>query len=182
MTPGLDAGPCLAQESTADRSRRRRRPTRNAPRSTRAKLVLRVIDELAAGTCQSNRTNPVAARKPPRLTKDHGAIDRSCAAHEIKNQIRAVPPLARAFTFWHLTRAPPCDSTSTASNSPPANTLRRAGIPATSWTPRRMSLLIATARCSARNPHRPTRRQTHHVRRRLPPRQSRLRGDKFAPT
>ena len=116
MTPGLDAGPCLAQAAHADRSGRRRRPNskRGLPQLG-AESGVRVVDELAAGTAKPIEQNPAQASKAPRLTKEQGAIDWSRRAAEIKNQVRAVRPWPRAYTFWHRERSPRrCGSTSTA--------------------------------------------------------------------
>jgi methionyl-tRNA formyltransferase len=41
------------------------------------------------------------ASKAPRLDKSDGLIDWSRSAVAVKNQIRAVQPWPKAFTFWH---------------------------------------------------------------------------------
>ena len=72
-----------------------------------ADLVLGVIDELEAGTAQPINQDKTLASKAPRLKKDQGMIDWSRPALEIKNQVRAVRPWPRAYTFWHRTGAEP---------------------------------------------------------------------------
>ena len=107
MTPGLDAGPCLAQQRTpidpdADAA------TLEARLSVLgAALVRRVVDQLAAGTTVPVEQTPGEASKAPRLTKEHGAIDWTRSAFEIKNLVRAVQPWPRAYTFWHRSEGAP---------------------------------------------------------------------------
>lgn len=107
MTPGLDAGPCLAQERTPidpdeDAAMLEARLARLG-----ADLVLRVVDELAAGTAKPVEQDASEASKAPRLAKEQGAIDWSRPAVEIKNLVRAVQPWPRAHTFWHRGDAAP---------------------------------------------------------------------------
>jgi methionyl-tRNA formyltransferase len=107
MTPGLDAGPCLAQERTPigpdeDAAELEKRLSQFG-----AELVLRVVDELAAGTAKPIEQNPSEASNAARLTKEQGAIDWSRPAAEIKNLVRAVQPWPRAYTFWHRDDATP---------------------------------------------------------------------------
>ena len=107
MTPGLDAGPCLAQESTPINPDEDAAALESRLAALGAKLILRVVDELAAGAARPIEQNPAAASKAPRLTKEHGAIDWSRPAFEIKNLVRAVQPWPRAYTFWHRPDGPP---------------------------------------------------------------------------
>jgi methionyl-tRNA formyltransferase len=107
MTPGLDAGPCLAQERTPIDPDEDAGMLETRLAALGAKLVLRVVDELAAGTARPVEQNPGEASKAPRLTKEHGAIDWSRAAAEIKNLVRALRPWPRAYTFWHRSEGPP---------------------------------------------------------------------------
>jgi methionyl-tRNA formyltransferase len=107
MTPGLDAGPCLAQESTPIDPDEDAAALETRLAALGAKLVLRVVDELTAGTATPIDQNSAAASTAPRLTKEHGAIDWSRPAAEIKNLVRAVQPWPRAYTFWHRSDGPP---------------------------------------------------------------------------
>jgi len=107
MTPGLDAGPCLAQERTPIDPDEDAATLETRLAALGATLVLRVVDELAAGTAQPVEQNPGEASKAPRLTKEHGAIDWSRSAIEIKNLVRAVQPWPRAYTFWHRSEGAP---------------------------------------------------------------------------
>jgi methionyl-tRNA formyltransferase len=101
MTPGLDAGPCLAQERTPIDPDEDAAMLEARLSQLGAELVLRVVDELASGTAKPVEQNAGEASKAPRLTKEQGAIDWCRSAIEIKNLIRAVQPWPRAYTFWH---------------------------------------------------------------------------------
>jgi methionyl-tRNA formyltransferase len=107
MTPGLDAGPCLAQKRTPIDPDEDAATLEARLAALGAKLVLRVVDELGAGTAQPIEQNSGEASKAPRLTKEHGAIDWGRPAIEIKNLVRAVQPWPRAYTFWHRSAGAP---------------------------------------------------------------------------
>jgi len=100
MAPGLDAGPCLAQERTPIDPDEDAATLESRLAALGAALVLRVVDELAIGAARSIEQDPTEASKAPRLTKEHGAIDWSRSAIEIKNLVRAVQPWPRAYTYW----------------------------------------------------------------------------------
>jgi methionyl-tRNA formyltransferase len=101
MTPGLDAGPLLAQQRTAINPDEDAEQLEARLAAMGADAVLRVVDELESGTVRSITQDKSLASKAPRLKKEQGAIDWSRPAPEIKNQIRALRPWPRAFTFWH---------------------------------------------------------------------------------
>ena len=100
MTAGLDAGPCLGVDVVAidpDESAGELE-ARLAARG--GDLVLSIIDALAAGTATPVKQDRQQASKAPRLEKEHGAIDWSRSAQQIKNQVRALDPWPRAYTAW----------------------------------------------------------------------------------
>lgn len=100
MTAGLDAGPCLGIDVLAidpDESAGELE-ARLAARG--GDLVLSVIDALAGGTATPIKQDRTQASKAPRLEKEHGAIDWSRSAQDIKNQVRALDPWPRAYTNW----------------------------------------------------------------------------------
>jgi methionyl-tRNA formyltransferase len=105
MTPGLDAGPLVAQERTTIDPDEDAAQLEARLAVLGAELVLRVVDELQAGTSKSIPQDASQASKAPRLKKEQGEIDWSRPAHEIKNQVRALRPWPRAFTFWQLAGA-----------------------------------------------------------------------------
>ncbi len=100
MTPGLDAGPIVGVDRVAidPNETAGELEARLAVRG--AELMLRVVDELAAGNSSSLEQDKSQATKAPRLTKEHGQIDWSRSALEIKNQVRALQPWPRAYTDW----------------------------------------------------------------------------------
>ena len=105
MTPGLDAGPCLGQQRTPIDPDEDAAALEARLAAMGAKLVLDVVAQLAAGTAQPVVQDVAQASKAPRLTKEHGAIDWSRSAVEIKNLVRAVRPWPRAYTYWHRVAA-----------------------------------------------------------------------------
>lgn len=105
MTPGLDAGPLLAQQSMPIGADEDAEQLETRLAAMGAELVLRVIDELETGTAKPIAQDTSLASKAPRLKKEQGAIDWSRPAQEIKNQVRALRPWPRAFTFWQRTGA-----------------------------------------------------------------------------
>jgi methionyl-tRNA formyltransferase len=107
MTPGLDAGPLLAQQRTPIDPDEDAVQLEARLAAIGAELVLRVIDDLQAGTAKPIPQDAKQASKAPRLKKEQGAIDWSRPAQEIKNQVRALRPWPRAFTFWHRAGAEP---------------------------------------------------------------------------
>jgi methionyl-tRNA formyltransferase len=107
MTPGLDAGPCMAQQRTPIDPDEDAGQLEERLAALGAELVLRVVDELEAGTAKPIAQDASLASKAPRLKKEQGAIDWSRTSQEIKNQVRGLRPWPRAFTFWHRAGAEP---------------------------------------------------------------------------
>ena len=70
-------------------------------------LVLRTIDALKAGNLEAMAQDPALASKAPRLRKTDGLIDWSRPAAAIKNQIRALEPWPKTYTFWRRQKGPP---------------------------------------------------------------------------
>jgi methionyl-tRNA formyltransferase len=101
MTPGLDSGPLLAQQRTPIEPDEDSEQLETRLARIGADAVVRVVAELESGTAQSIAQDKSQASKAPRLTKEQGAIDWSRSASQIKDQIRALRPWPRAYTFWH---------------------------------------------------------------------------------
>jgi methionyl-tRNA formyltransferase len=107
MTPGLDAGPCLVQQRTPIGPDETAEELESRLAAMGADLVCSVIDQLALGNVRPIEQDSAEASKAPRLKKEDGAIDWSQSAEEIKNQIRAMQPWPRTFTFWHRAEGEP---------------------------------------------------------------------------
>ncbi len=170
MTPGLDAGPCLAQESTPIDPDEDAAELEARLAALGAKLVLRVVDELAAGTAKPIEQNPAEASKAPRLAKEDGAIDWSRSAIEIKNQVRAVQPWPRAYTFWHRSDGPAVRlNIDRVQLAAPGELASASGLVVDAIK----STLVVHRHRPPGNPDSPTRRQARHDGRRFPAGQSR---------
>ncbi len=105
MTTGLDAGDMLAQEAidilpdeTAGELEARLAPLG-------ARLALRVIDQLAAGTAHGVKQDKAQVTKAPKLKKEDGLID--WARDPVANKVRAMQPWPTAFTFFRRDGKPP---------------------------------------------------------------------------
>ena len=107
MTPGLDAGPLLAQQRTPIDSDEDAEQLETRLAAMGAEAVLAVVDQLESGVAQSIAQDKSLASKAPRLKKEQGAIDWSRPGSEIKNQIRGLRPWPRAYTFWHRSGGEP---------------------------------------------------------------------------
>jgi methionyl-tRNA formyltransferase len=101
MTAGLDAGPILAQQRTPIDPDEDAAQLEERLAAMGAGAILAVIEALESNTTRPIIQDVTQASKAPRLKKEQGAIDWSRGAREIKNQVRALRPWPRAFTFWH---------------------------------------------------------------------------------
>jgi methionyl-tRNA formyltransferase len=101
MTPRVDAGPCIGQAATGIE------PDETAvelePRLAQlgAWLVRRSVDAIDEGRLEVLPQDSSLASKAPRLKKTDGRIDWSRSAAAIRNQIRAMEPWPKTYTFWH---------------------------------------------------------------------------------
>jgi methionyl-tRNA formyltransferase len=100
MTPGLDAGPILGIGRVAIDPDETAGQLEDKLAQRGGELVLSVIESLAAGTSQPIPQDKAQASKAPRLEKEQGTIDWFKTALAIKNQIRALDPWPRAYTYW----------------------------------------------------------------------------------
>lgn len=101
MTPKVDAGPCIAQAVIEIDPDETANVLEERLAETGQWLVRRSVDLLEQGQIEVLPQNPLLASKAPRLKKSDGAIDWSRTAVELKNQVRALEPWPRTFTFWH---------------------------------------------------------------------------------
>src|SRR5205814_7297739 len=72
-----------------------------------ARLALRVLDQLAAGTTSGVKQDKAQVTRAPKLTKEHGLIDWTRPARAVCNQVRAMQPWPTAYTYWHRTGKEP---------------------------------------------------------------------------
>jgi methionyl-tRNA formyltransferase len=107
MTPGLDAGPLLAQQRTPIDPDEDAEQLEVRLAALGAEAVLQVVDELEAGTAKPIAQDKRQASKAPRLKKEQGAINWARPAREIKNQVRGLRPWPRAYAFWQRSAGEP---------------------------------------------------------------------------
>lgn len=100
MTPRVDAGPSLAQVRTPIDAEENAVELERRLAELGAPLVCRTIDELAAGCARPLPQDRHLASPARRLRKSDGQIDWSRTAEQIKNQIRALEPWPKTFTYW----------------------------------------------------------------------------------
>jgi methionyl-tRNA formyltransferase len=110
MTPRLDSGPILATRSTAID------PNEAHPdlEARLAQLGIEPVQDAIERLASWDRNSPIGtpqdpakATKAPRLKKQHGAVDWSLSAEQIRNQVRALKPWPTTFTFWKRQNAEP---------------------------------------------------------------------------
>jgi methionyl-tRNA formyltransferase len=107
MTPKVDAGPCVAQAATQIGPDETAVEIEARLAETGARLVRQAIDSLEAGRLEALPQDPALASKARRLKKTDGQIDWSRPAQAIKNQIRALEPWPKTYTYWHRREGQP---------------------------------------------------------------------------
>lgn len=99
MQPRVDAGPMLAQASTAIGDDETAGELTERLAELGAPLVVEVIDAMEAGTTKPIPQDRSQASRAPRIKKSQGLIDWSRTAEEICRQVRAMQPWPTAYTF-----------------------------------------------------------------------------------
>ncbi|CAN5542943.1 methionyl-tRNA formyltransferase [soil metagenome] len=101
ISPGLDSGDMLAQESlpilpaeTAGELEFRLGPLG-------ARLCVDVVRQMKLGPVTGTKQDSALVTKAPKLTKEMGLIDWNQSADRVINQIRAMQPWPTAYTFLH---------------------------------------------------------------------------------
>jgi methionyl-tRNA formyltransferase len=107
ITPRIDAGGCLAQTRVAIGPEETAAELEVRLAQLGARLTCETIDRLESGDIRAIPQDAVLVTKAPRLKKTDGAIDWSRPALAIKNQIRALEPWPKTYTFWHRPDGPP---------------------------------------------------------------------------
>lgn len=103
MTPRLDGGPILALRQLTIGSEETHPELESRLARLGIEPVAEAIEKLAGwdGTSLIGSLQDAAlVSKAPRLKKEHGAVDWSRSAEEIRNQVRALKPWPGTFTFW----------------------------------------------------------------------------------
>jgi methionyl-tRNA formyltransferase len=101
MTPRVDAGPVVAQGRVPINPDETAVQLEKRLAEIAAWLVRRTLDNVEAGRLEALPQDPALASKAPRLKKTDGLIDWSRPALAIKNQVRAMEPWPKTYTFWH---------------------------------------------------------------------------------
>jgi methionyl-tRNA formyltransferase len=99
MTPRLDAGPVLVQERLAIEPNETAGQLEPRLAALGPGAVFEAIELLAAGKIEGIPQNPSQSTKAPRLKKTDGLVDWRRSAEEIRNQVRAMDPWPKAYTF-----------------------------------------------------------------------------------
>jgi methionyl-tRNA formyltransferase len=107
MTPKVDAGPCIAQATSDIHPEETAVALEMRLSELGAWLVRRTIDAIEAGRMEVLPQNPDLASKAPRLKKTDGLIFWYRSAQAIKDQIRAMEPWPKTYTYWHRPDGPP---------------------------------------------------------------------------
>ncbi len=100
MTPKVDAGPCIAQAKASIGPDETAVDLETRLAEMGAWLTRRAIDSVESGRLEALPQDPSLASKAPRLKKTDGAIDWTRPALAIKNQVRAMEPWPKTYTFW----------------------------------------------------------------------------------
>ena len=107
MTPKIDAGPRIARASIGIKPEETAVELEPRLADLGALLMRWSIDELQQGRLESLPQDQTLASKAPRLKKTDGEIDWKRPAIAIKNQIRALEPWPKTYTFWHRAQGEP---------------------------------------------------------------------------
>jgi methionyl-tRNA formyltransferase len=100
LTPGLDAGPILAQQMLLILADETAGDLESRLAEAGADLLVETIDRLAANKIQPVAQDERDASRAPRLRKEDGAIDWTQPAEQIQRHVRAMHPWPKAFTEW----------------------------------------------------------------------------------
>jgi methionyl-tRNA formyltransferase len=100
MTPRVDAGPAIAQARTPIGAEENAIELEGRLAELGAPLVLRSLDALERGAAKPIEQDQALASRAPRLKKELGLVDWQRGAAEIANQVRALMPWPKTYTFW----------------------------------------------------------------------------------
>ncbi len=107
MTPQIDGGPCVAQETVAIDPDETAADLELRLADLGARLVVTAIGQLVAGTLVKIPQDKGQVTRAPKLNKSDGRVDWTRSARQIRNQVRAMQPWPKTYTDWLRTdRAP----------------------------------------------------------------------------
>ena len=95
----LDAGPMLAKATRPIGPDETSDVVERALADLGARLLVTVVDQIAAGNAHEEAQDPTRATYAPRLTKEDGLIDWSQPAVAIHNRVRGLYPWPHAYAF-----------------------------------------------------------------------------------
>lgn len=101
MTPRLDAGPVIAVARTPIEPDETAEELEERLSGIGASVVLDILGAFESDDVEALPQDASLASKAPRLKKSDGLVKWNRPAAAIKNQIRAVQPWPKAYTFWH---------------------------------------------------------------------------------
>ena len=106
MSPGIDAGEMLAQESSPIGSDETAGEVEARLAHTGGDLALGVLARMAVGPVTGTKQDLALVTKAPKLKKEDGAIDWTKPAQHVYCQVRAMHPWPTPYTFWHRAGQP----------------------------------------------------------------------------
>lgn len=106
LTPGVDAGPILAQVRTPIAADETSAALEGRLAELGAPLVVQVVDALARGEVAETPQDPAGASRARRLRKSDGALDWAQPAEAICRQIRALQPWPKTYTHFQREAQP----------------------------------------------------------------------------
>lgn len=101
MSPSLDAGDMLAQESLDILHDETAGELEARLALLGARMAIETIEKLKAGPIVGSKQDKALVTKAPKLKKEDGLIDWSRSAEQVARQIRAMQPWPTAYTFLH---------------------------------------------------------------------------------
>lgn len=107
MSPRVDAGPAIARVVTPIGPDETAAELEPRLAQLGAPLVLASLTAIETGTAMRIEQDPALATRAPRLKKELGLVDWSRSAVELRNQVRALNPWPKTYTFWQRSAGDP---------------------------------------------------------------------------
>ena len=100
MTPRIDAGPSVAQQTIAIGPDETAAQLEPRLADAGAELVLKAIAGLEDGKLEALAQDPGRITRAPKLKKTDGQVDWLRTAEQIRCQVRAFQPWPKTYTYW----------------------------------------------------------------------------------